>query len=226
MNISRLCIKNYRNIRDIDLQLGDIVAIIGENNSGKSNLLHAITMPFLADDVGYMGKTLSWADINNEAKKTYYNFLLNNKVAIKNDVLPLEDFAEALPMVSVEVTLKPNETELYFVKDLSYATDKDGNILYGIRYEYKANNAKQIFGLVKSILVSEDITIQSIESMKMNLLPADLYSYSITVPQKSSIPYDILKQFRYTALLAERDDFSNTNEKFELLPIVKTRNDL
>lgn len=54
MKISRLCVKNYRNIRDIDIQLNNVVALIGENNSGKSNLLRAITLPFLADDAGYM----------------------------------------------------------------------------------------------------------------------------------------------------------------------------
>lgn len=221
MNISRLRIKNYRNIRDVDVQLGDIVAIIGENNSGKSNLLRAITLPFLADDVGYMGKALSWADINSEAKTIYYEFLLSNKDDIKNGILTQEDFAKALPIVFVEVILKPKDKELYFVKDLSYDTDIDDNILYGIRYEYKANNTKQIFELVKNILVSEDITEQSIESMKMNLLPTDLYSYSITVPQKSNISYDILRQFRYTSLMAERDDFSNTNEKLGSKSLVK-----
>ena len=76
MKISRLCVKNYRNIKHIDIQLSDVVAIIGENNSGKSNLLRALTLPFLADDAGYMGKTLSWIDINNEEKQKYYDYLL------------------------------------------------------------------------------------------------------------------------------------------------------
>ena len=76
MKISRLFIKNYRNIKHIDIQLSDVVAVIGENNSGKSNLLRALTLPFLADDAGYMGKTLSWIDINNEEKQKYYDYLL------------------------------------------------------------------------------------------------------------------------------------------------------
>ncbi len=39
MKISRLIIKNYRNLKDIDICLGETVVLVGENNSGKSNLL-------------------------------------------------------------------------------------------------------------------------------------------------------------------------------------------
>lgn len=213
MKISRLCVKNYRNIKHIDIQLSDVVALIGENNSGKSNLLRALTLPFLADDAGYMGKTLSWIDINNEEKQRYYTYLLENKGSIVDEKISIEQFAEMLPVIMVEVTLKPEETEVYFVKDLSYTVDAQGNILYGIRYEYKPKNAKQIYELVKEILRKEDVNKDTIEKMKMNLLPTDLYSYSITVPEKGNVSYDTLRQFRYTSLVAERDDFSTTNEK-------------
>ena len=213
MKISRLCVKNYRNIRDIDIQLNNVVALIGENNSGKSNLLRAITLPFLADDAGYMGKTLSWIDINKEEKQRYYNYLLENKDGIVEEQISIEEFTELLPVIMVEVTLKPEETEVYFVKDLSYTVDAEGNVLYGIRYEYKPKNAKQIYELVREILRKEDVSKDTIEKMKLNLLPTDLYSYSITVPEKGSVSYDTLKQFRYTSLVAERDDFSTTNEK-------------
>lgn len=213
MKISRLYVKNYRNIKLIDIKLSDVVAVIGENNSGKSNLLRALTLPFLADDAGYMGKTLSWIDINNEEKQKYYDYLLENKDDIVAEQISIEEFAEKLPVIIVEVTLNPDETEVYFVKDLSYAVDTEGKVLYGIRYEYKPKNVKQIYEIVKEILKKEEISKDTIEKMKMNLLPTDLYSYSITVPEKGSISYDVLKQFRYTSLVAERDDFSTTNEK-------------
>lgn len=213
MKISRLYVKNYRNIKLIDIKLSDVVTIIGENNSGKSNLLRALTLPFLADDAGYMGKTLSWIDINSEEKQKYYDYLLENKDDIVAEQISIEEFAERLPVIIVEVTLKPDETEVYFVKDLSYAVDAEGKVLYGIRYEYKPKNVKQIYEIVKEILKKEEISKDTIEKMKMNLLPTDLYSYSITVPEKGSISYDVLKQFRYTSLVAERDDFSTTNEK-------------
>ena len=74
MKISRLIVKNYRNLRDIDICLGESVILIGENNSGKSNLLRAVTLPFLTDEFNFSGKNLSWIDINNDAKKEYYKY--------------------------------------------------------------------------------------------------------------------------------------------------------
>ncbi len=37
MKISNVVIKNYRNIKDINISLNDNVVLIGDNNSGKSN---------------------------------------------------------------------------------------------------------------------------------------------------------------------------------------------
>ena len=44
MRISRVRIDNYRNLRHVDVELGNIVALIGENNSGKSNFLRALSI--------------------------------------------------------------------------------------------------------------------------------------------------------------------------------------
>ena len=68
LKISRLIIKNYRNLKDIDICLGETVVLIGENNSGKSNLLRAATLPFLTDESSFSGKSLSWIDINEQAQ--------------------------------------------------------------------------------------------------------------------------------------------------------------
>ncbi len=35
MKINRAIEKNYRNLKSIDVTLGSIVALVGENNSGK-----------------------------------------------------------------------------------------------------------------------------------------------------------------------------------------------
>jgi len=68
LKITRLIINNYRNLKDIDIHLNDTVALIGENNSGKSNILRALTFPFLTEESGFLGKNLSWIDINDTAK--------------------------------------------------------------------------------------------------------------------------------------------------------------
>lgn len=51
--ISRVKIKNYRNFRDVDVQLGHKQIIIGENNVGKTNFLKALQLildPALSDE--------------------------------------------------------------------------------------------------------------------------------------------------------------------------------
>ena len=50
MRISRIQIHNFRNIKCTDVRLDDVVTLIGGNNSGKSNFLCALTLPFLSDD--------------------------------------------------------------------------------------------------------------------------------------------------------------------------------
>ena len=59
MKISRLIIKNYRNLKDVDICLGETVVLIGENNSGKSNLLRAVTLPFITDESSLVNKLLT-----------------------------------------------------------------------------------------------------------------------------------------------------------------------
>ena len=221
MKISRVQIQNFRNIKDVDVQLGEVVTLIGENNSGKSNFLYALTLPFLSDD-NNLSKNLSWADINSEARNTYYQFILEKKDEILSKTLSLDNFIEKLPVISVEVELVPEEEELYCVKDISYSVDDNGDILYGLKYEYKASHPEDILEQVRSILESEQVDQQSIETIRMNLLPTRMYGYAVTVPQKGTkVSHDALRQFKYMALSADRDSFSNTNERIGSRSLVR-----
>ena len=116
LKISRLIIKNYRNLKDIDVHLSDTVALIGENNSGKSNLLRAVTLPFLADETSFSGKNLSWTDISNDAKMEYYQYVLANQEAIANGTISREEFIKKMPVVTVEVHLKPEKWKAIFLR--------------------------------------------------------------------------------------------------------------
>jgi len=44
MRISRIQVQNFRNLANIDISTGDGVVVVGENKSGKSNLLHALRL--------------------------------------------------------------------------------------------------------------------------------------------------------------------------------------
>ena len=220
MKISRLIIKNYRNLKDIDICLGETVVLIGENNSGKSNLLRAVTSPFLTDESNFSGKSLSWIDINDTAKEKYYHYIIENQKSIVDGTIKCADFIKEMPVVNVEVQLKADVAENYFVKDLSYSVE-DGELVYGLRYEYRPSKADEIFKLVKHVLTQETVDEISIKKVKMNLLPTEFYTYSITVPDRGSVAYDTLKLYKYTALEAERDEFSRTKERLGSKSLVK-----
>lgn len=221
MRISRIQIHNFRNIKCTDVRLGDVVTLVGENNSGKSNFLYALTLPFSSDD-NNISKNLSWADINAEARNEYYQFILEKKEEILANTLPIEDFVEKLPVVSVEVEIVPETEELYCVKDINYSVDDNGNMLYGLKYEYKTLHPEEILSQVRSILASEQIDPQSIGNFRINLLPTRMYGYSIVVPQKGTkVTYDASRQFKYMVLSADRDNFSNTNERIGSRSLVK-----
>ena len=42
MAIEKLAIQGFRSIQSLELRLGDINALVGPNNSGKSNILQAL----------------------------------------------------------------------------------------------------------------------------------------------------------------------------------------
>lgn len=212
MKITHVKIRNYRNLRNIDIGLAETVAIIGENNSGKSNFLKAITLPFLTDDNTHISKKLSWIDINNETKKCYYKKIILNQNKIKNDEITVEQFAEFLPTVSVEVNIQASGAEEYYVKDMSYAIE-DGEIQYGIKYEFAPKNCADIFRVVKEVVSQTEINDANLKEVKMNLLPVEYYNYSIKVSDGSNVSYDTLRMFKYEALEAERDDFSKTKNQ-------------
>lgn len=212
LKITHVKIRNYRNLRDIDIGLAETVAIIGENNSGKSNFLKAITLPFLTDDNTHISKKLSWIDINNETKKCYYKKIILNQNKIRNDEITVEQFAEFLPTVSVEVNIQASGAEEYYVKDMSYAIE-DGEIQYGIKYEFAPKNCADIFRVVKEVVSQTEINDANLKEVKMNLLPVEYYNYSIKVSDGSNVSYDTLKMFKYEALEAERDDFSKTKNQ-------------
>lgn len=42
MPIDKLVVGNYRSIKDLELKLGNMNALVGVNNSGKSNIMRAL----------------------------------------------------------------------------------------------------------------------------------------------------------------------------------------
>ena len=132
MKISRISIQNYRNIKETTFSLSDTTIFMGENNSGKSNMLRAIALPLYSED-NMVSKNLSWEDINFDAKSEFFSYLSNQRSAIVAGTVNKEELSSHIPVVSVELHFTANESELYYVKDIAFDIS-DGVITYGLFY--------------------------------------------------------------------------------------------
>lgn len=210
MLISRVLINNYRNLKCVDVGLSSITALIGENNSGKSNFLRALTLPLSAEENGF-SKQLSWYDLNKEAKLKYYDFLKENHKRIIDGKLDIEEFKKILPSVSIQLQFTPATGEHYCVKDILIDTE---NWIGGILYSYKIKKTEDLLKRVQSILKANAASFQDSSDIQMSLLPMELYDYSLTVPGRNSkVPYETLSKLKAVILPAERDNFASSADK-------------
>lgn len=206
MRICRVRIENYRNLQHVDVELSNIVTLIGENNGGKSNFLRALSIPLSSDDTG-VSKRLSWFDINKEVKRQYYEYLKANRSSIIDGSLTVEAFLPKIPSVAIQLDIKPESTEHYDVKDILIDEEK---WIGGILYQFCIKKPEELLNRVRSILKNESEN----DNIQMSLLPMELYDYSITVPEKGNkISYDILSKFRTVELPAERDSFASNADR-------------
>lgn len=211
MLISNVKIKGYKNLKEVNLKLNRLAIFIGENNSGKSNILKALTLPFLNNEIGNISKTLGWDDINRSLKNSYFEFIEENIEKIKKSEMEVEEFEQVVPFVEVKVTFTPNEADEFYVRKWNNSLDSDEG-LYEIEYKYSVENLKQLLEHINSIL--KDKSKNDVEKMKLNLLPIEMFKYSITTPlTKEQVSFTDLVHFKYDSLAAERDDFSHTNSK-------------
>lgn len=216
MRLSRVQVENYRNLKSVDVKLGALVTLVGENNSGKSNLLRAVTLPFMADE-GSGGKRLSWFDINSDAKDRYYAFIQEHSNEIAMGSMDIESFRKVIPSVTVTVDLQHDQIDAYDVKDLLVVDGDD--IIPRIKYRWFVANPQSLFELVRSLVMG----VTDIQSIKMSLLPMSAYQHEVVAPDASGdrhLPYDVLARFRYFALPAERDSFAASADRLGSKPLV------
>src|ERR1039458_6813883 len=73
MHISRIIIRNFRNFRHLDVRIGKgVTCVIGENNTGKTNFLHALRLA-LDSNLSSQYRQLLEQDIHSAADFTTPN---------------------------------------------------------------------------------------------------------------------------------------------------------
>lgn len=223
MIISNVIIKNYRNLADVNIKLSKMTTIIGNNNSGKSNLLKALTLPLISEELGFISKKLTWSDINNKKKEKYYDYIMSNTKEIVDGSLDRSEFQEKIPFVSVQLNFTIEDNEIHAVKDIG-TNQEDQGMQYSIKYEYKCKNPNELLEHIKGVIKTKGDDFDG-SKLERSLLPLELYDYSIFVPYKNQpLSYDILRNFKYNSIAAERDDFSSINSSLGSKPLVKILN--
>lgn len=224
MRISKVRVKNFRNLTDVEVFLSNVTSIIGNNNSGKSNLLRAITLPLLSDDLGSGTKSLGWTDIGDVAKDKFYQYIMDNINDFKNKSIKIEDFSNVVPYVLVRIDWEVLPEEEYAMQDFNCNGPDEIRIDYALQYEFRCKDIKDllnhIFSVTKMIDSEDDI-----KDFKYNFLPIEKFAYTIFIPGKDQgISFDKLRSFNYNSIAAERDDFSSNNSKIGSKSLIQILN--
>lgn len=140
--ISRVKIKNFRNFKNIDVNLGHKEVIIGENNVGKTNFLRALQLildPSLSDE----DRMLDESDFND----TLVNPMENNE-EIQIDIF-ISNYKENKTILTVldgaTVRNIDGKEELQITYKFFPHADDNGNKEYEFNI-YKANDESRRFG--------------------------------------------------------------------------------
>ncbi len=94
MHISKIEIKNYRNFKDVSFSTNSKMVIIGENKSGKTNLIQAIRL--VLDD--------SLPDSKRYLEKNDFNFDINNPIENGEEItisIEFSDFSDDKELLSI-----------------------------------------------------------------------------------------------------------------------------
>jgi predicted ATP-dependent endonuclease of OLD family len=208
MYISTIHIENFRNFRIIDIPLKAFSIIIGENDSGKSNLLDAIRLVLYNNSLNYYSKVLSITDFNKEIVNEFYDYLKSNRLEINQkigDSQYMKKIYEKIPVVCIKITFLDAQTEYQkqLLKDWMNTDDTDG-ICYEIEYCFMPQKKKDF--------IEECLFL--IEKTGDFLLPVEKYDYRIyAVNNCKIINRDKAKNFSVSIINAERDTFSESDRQ-------------
>ncbi|MDA3646634.1 AAA family ATPase [Saccharopolyspora indica] len=102
MRIDRLRVNNFRNLADLDLRLEPSAVIVGENRSGKSNLVHALRLvldPALSKFDRYLGRSDFWDGLS-DGSDDWDPMASGEVIEISVEIVDFEDDAKLMVALS------------------------------------------------------------------------------------------------------------------------------
>lgn len=201
MIINYIRIENFRNFKFLETNLSKLSIIIGENDSGKSNFLHALKLPLSVNELEYRSKRLTSSDFNSDTIKNFYKILHDKPDSIL-------DITSNIPVI--KVTLRFDDINLPYEKSIvsNWLTEVNGKATYEIQYIFKPKSEADFIAYAREQIKNyqednEDFSF---------LIPVEFYDYTIfSTDNGKLIPYNELKNITINNINAERDDFSESN---------------
>jgi putative ATP-dependent endonuclease of OLD family len=201
MIINYIKIENFRNFQLLETSLSKLSIIIGENDSGKSNFLHALKLPLSINELEYRSKRLVSSDFNSDSIKAFYKILHDKP----KDILAI---TSSIPII--RITLRFGEIEREYERAIvsNWLTEINGKSTYEIQYVFKPKSETDFIVYARE-------QMKGFEEYNENfsfLIPTELYDYTIfSTDNGKTIPYSELKNITINSINAERDDFSESN---------------
>lgn len=201
MIINYIRIENFRNFQKLEANLSKLSIIIGENDSGKSNFLHALKLPLSINELEYRSKRLVSSDFNSDSIKAFYKTLITS---------PDDNLAIYSAIPKIKVTIRFDEIATAYERAIvsQWLTEISGKPTYEIEYIFKPKIETDFIDYAKEQikLYEEDLDNFSF------IIPTEFYDYTIcSTNNGKSIPYTELKNITINTINAERDDFSESN---------------
>ena len=120
MRIRKIQIKNFRNLKDVCLYAAKTTVIVGENNAGKSNFIHALRL-LLDPQADRLRLDLSEADINDLARKSGELFF-----SITVELGDLQKHIEVEAVFRERLEQAKDSTETFITIEGTYRKDDEG----------------------------------------------------------------------------------------------------
>ncbi|MEL1246305.1 AAA family ATPase [Flavobacterium sp. DGU11] len=201
MIVNYVRIENYRNFKNFQTALSKLSIIVGENDSGKSNFLHAIKLPFCSNELEYRNKNLLPLDFNSETVREFYDKVKSG--ADNGELL------KCIPIIRVTIQFDAIGDDHYAKAIVgNWITESNGKTAYEIQYCYQPKNNADFLELAKKLICGSDKAQDNLSF----LIPTEFYDYTIiSTNNHKIIPYNDLKHITINSINAERDDFSESS---------------
>lgn len=196
MFISNVKIKNFRNFRNVNVDLFPFSILIGENDTGKSNFIKAINLVLFNKSQNYYSKILYKDDFNNLSVTEFYS-LLSEKGEFNKD-----ECFELLPKIEITLTFDNieslGEETLAIVNNWIVHDEKNDKDVAKIKYIFSplSNKKEELYDYCKRALEKEKF-----------LIPSEYYDYQIiALSDNKRVDSDELQRVNVLTIDAERDE--------------------